>query len=72
MSKGDEDAMEILDAGNPSDTPNYLSDLLFPLKEFNKGKKPEDQVKIIGADLTRYPMFSLRAMANIIQKSNCE
>ena len=31
VSKGDEDAMEILDAGNPSDTPNYLSDLLtFP------------------------------------------
>ena len=72
VTKGDEGAMEILDAGNPSDTPNYLSDLLFPLKEFNKGKKPEDQVKIIGADLTRYPMFSLRAMANIIQKSNCE
>lgn len=72
VTKGDEQALEILNAGKPMDTPNYLSDLLLPLRIFNKGKKPEDQVKIIGADLTRYPIFSLRAMASIIQKSNCE
>lgn len=72
VTTGDENAMEILDAGRSKSIPNYLSDLLYPLKEFNKGKAPEDQVKIVGADLTRYPIFSLRAMASIIQKSNCE
>jgi hypothetical protein len=72
VTTGDESAMEILDAGRSKSIPNYLSDLLYPLKEFNKDKNPEDQVKIIGADLTRYPIFSLRAMASIIQKSNCE
>ena len=72
VTTGEESAMDILNAGTPRNTPNYLSDLLFPLKEFNEGKAPEDQVKIIGADLTRYPIFSLRAMASIIQKSNCE
>jgi|GEM_PF-3181449 len=72
VTDGDEDAMDILNAGKSKWTPNYLSDLLFPLREFNKGKNYEDQVKIVGADLTRYPMFSLRAMASIIQKSNCE
>lgn len=72
VTKGDESVMEILNASNQNDTPNYLIDLLHPLMEFNKGKKLEDQVKIIGADLTRYPIFSLRALANIIQKSHCE
>ncbi len=72
VTEGDEEAIDILDAGSPDYVPNYLSDLLFPLREFNKDKAPEDQVKIVGADLTRYPIFSLRAMARIIQKSNCE
>ncbi|MDG0974813.1 MAG: erythromycin esterase family protein [Crocinitomicaceae bacterium] len=72
VTEGDEEAIDILDAGTPDYVPNYLSDLLFPLREFNKDKAPEDQVKIVGADLTRYPIYSLRAMARIIQQSNCE
>lgn len=72
VTTGDEEVWRILNAGKPANEPNYLSELLQPLKEFNSGKDPEDQVKIIGADLTRYPIFSLRAMALIIQQSKCE
>ena len=72
VTKGDEVAWEILDSGKPEYEDNYLSDLLLPLREFNKDKSENDQVKIIGADFTRYPIFSLRAMSNLIFNSNCK
>jgi hypothetical protein len=72
VTKNDQEAWRILNAGKPKNEPNYLSEILLPLQKFNEGKALEDQVKIIGADLTRYPIFSLRAMAHIIRESNCE
>lgn len=72
VTKNDKEAWRILNAGKPNNQPNYLSEILIPLQKFNEGRLPEDQVRIVGADLTRYPVFSLRAMAHIIKESKCE
>jgi len=55
-----------------SEENELLIELLLPLMKFNQGKNLEDQVKIVGVDFTRYPMYSLRALSNIIEQSNCE
>lgn len=42
------------------------------IKEFNQEKPLEDRIQIHGADYTRYPFFSLKAMALIIDQMGCQ
>lgn len=72
VTTGNEKSLQSLGVDEYSKDYSLLKDLIFPLKRFNEGKSSEDQVKIIGTDYTRYPVFALRALSNIIFQSNCQ
>lgn len=66
-----EQAYEILKKtfGDGSMPYKYFLDVI---KDFNKDKALEDKIRIHGVDYTRYPFYSLKAMALIIQNQGCE
>ena len=68
---GNVKSLETLNTGRNMDK-NPINELLEVLWRFNKGKSYEDMIKIQGVDYTRYPFFSTRAMANIIEDLGCE
>ncbi|MDX1653283.1 MAG: erythromycin esterase family protein [Brumimicrobium sp.] len=72
ISTGDKKSFDLLNQGRPAKQKNSLHYLLHGLREFNKNKPVNQQVKIVGVDYTRYPIYSLKAMAKIIEDKKCE
>jgi hypothetical protein len=69
---GDQEVFDLLNDGFDSDERNKLYYLLLALRKFNKDKPLKDQVKIVGVDYTRYPVYSLKAMQKIIEMKQCQ
>jgi hypothetical protein len=55
--------------GNGNMPYKYFLDII---KDFNQDKSLEDKIRIHGVDYTRYPFYSLKALALIIQNQGCE
>ena len=69
---GDEEVFELLNEGFENGQKNKLYYLLLALRKFNKDKPLVDQIKIVGVDYTRYPVYSLKAMQQIIEMKQCQ
>jgi hypothetical protein len=69
---GDEEVLDLLNEGFDDDEKNKMYYLLLALRKFNKEKPLKDQIKIIGVDYTRYPVYSLKAMQKIIEMKQCQ
>ncbi|SFT46005.1 Erythromycin esterase [Lishizhenia tianjinensis] len=68
---GDEQLLKLLfRSDNYEGYPMYW--LLERLKNFNQGKEEANQIKMVGLDYTRYPTYSLDAMAYILEKNNLQ
>lgn len=50
--------------------PMYM--LLNRLQKFNQDKEEDEKIKIVGLDYTRYPTYSLEAMAYILEKNKLQ
>jgi len=69
---GDKDVFDLLNEGFESGQRNQLYYLLTALRTFNEDKPIKDQIKIVGVDYTRYPVYSLKAMQEIIEMKQCQ
>lgn len=69
---GDKEVFDLLNEGFVNGQKNKMYYLLLALREFNKGKPTVDQIKIVGVDYTRYPVYSLKAMQQIIEMKQCQ
>lgn len=68
---GDEQLLKIL--FRTSDYQSFpMFWLLERLKNFNLDKEDADKIKIVGLDYTRYPTYSLEAMAYILEKNKLQ
>jgi hypothetical protein len=69
---GNQDVFDVLNEGFNSGERNKLYYLLLALRKFNKDKPIKDHIKVVGVDYTRYPVYSLKAMQNIIEMKECQ
>lgn len=69
---GDQETFDLLNEGFENGERNKMYYLLLALRKFNKDKPLKDQIKIIGVDYTRYPVYSLKAMQKIIEMKQCQ
>lgn len=69
---GDEKVFDLLNQGFENGQRNKLYYLLLALRKFNKDKPIKDHIKIVGVDYTRYPVYSLKAMQEIIEMKQCQ
>lgn len=70
VTTGNENAISILERNFQSQ--NGLYELFDALKRFNMNKSYEDMIKVEGVDLTRFPIYSTKALALIIEELGCE
>lgn len=69
---GDQEVFDLLNEGFENGQKNKMYYLLLTLRRFNENKPFKDQIKIIGVDFTRYPVYSLKAMQKIIELKQCQ
>ncbi|MEX1191440.1 MAG: hypothetical protein WEA99_05655 [Brumimicrobium sp.] len=72
IKTGDETIFELLNQGRPPEEKNSMHYLLHSLKRFNENKPLDEKIKIVGVDYTRYPVYSLKAIAKIIELKECQ
>lgn len=68
VTTGNQKALDILYKGEIENNP--IGAFLETIRRFNDGKSYEDQIKIRGVDYTRYPLYSTRALALIIEEKD--
>ena len=70
VTTGNEEAIAILERNFQSQ--NGLYEFFDAIKRFNENHSYEDMIKIEGVDLTRFPIYSTKALALIIEDLGCE
>lgn len=70
VTTGNENAITVLERNFQSQ--NGLYELFDALRRFNENRSYEDMIKIEGVDLTRFPIYSTKALALIIEDLGCE
>lgn len=69
---GNKEVFDLLNEGFTEGQKNKMYYLLLALRKFNENKPLKDQIKIVGVDYTRYPVYSLKAMQKIIEMKECQ
>ena len=69
---GNKEVFDLLNEGFENGQKNKMYYLLLALRKFNENKPLKDQIKVIGVDYTRYPVYSLKAMQKIIEMKQCQ
>lgn len=70
VTTGNENAIAILERNFQSQ--NGLYELFDAIRRFNENRSYKDMIKIEGVDLTRFPIYSTKALALIIEDLGCE
>lgn len=70
VTTGNENAIAILERN--FQTENGWFELFDAIRRFNKNRSYEDMIKVEGVDLTRFPIYSTKALALIIEDLGCE
>jgi len=69
---GDENLLSILNGGFEDSEKNHIHEFLLGVERFNRDKAKEDKIQVKGVDYTRYPVYSLKALAYILEEKSCE
>ncbi len=72
VQTGDENLLKILNGGFVGDEKNHIHQFLLSVEQMNRDKSDEEKVKLRGIDYTRYPVYSLKSLAYILEEKDCQ
>jgi hypothetical protein len=72
VQTGDKDLLTILNGGFDEEEKNHIHELLLGIERINKGKDKKNKIKVTGVDYTRYPVYSLKSLAYMLEEKNCQ
>lgn len=72
VKTGDTALLTILNGGFPDNEKNHIHELLLGVERMNRELPVEEKVRIRGIDYTRYPVYSLKALAYILEQKQCQ
>lgn len=67
VTTGNTESIKILNLAFP-DNQNPITGFLEVIERFNRDKTYEEKIKILGADYTRYPIYSTRSLQMILEQ----
>ena len=72
VQTGDQNLLKILNGGFVGDEKNHIHQFLLSVEKMNREKSEEEKIKLRGIDYTRYPVYSLKSLAYILEEKDCQ
>ncbi len=72
VQTGDENLLKILNGGFVGEEKNHIHQFLLSVEQINRDKSEGEKVKLRGIDYTRYPVYSLKSLAYILEEKDCQ
>lgn len=69
---GEPALLKIMNGGFPDGEQSHIHELLVGIEKMNRGKPLKDKIKVRGIDYTRYPVYSLKALAYMLEEKQCQ